>query len=247
LQKTDVQTLQASFATGTLSAHCGHEKGGIMKHLLFLFLVLTMVFSVYAEDKDKPPSDYKGSIAERPKFTKGDRWEYTKPVGRVVSYEFMEEINEQLIFQYQENSNKKKEIYTPDLNLVKIFNKEGELKEEFTPYKGSFRFPLFVGKKWNYAYSTTKHEKKGQPGILEDYNVDVKVVSYEQIKLPAGTFWAFKIEESKLKWGVKPKPKRVFKHRTVWYSPEVKNVVKVEEQTEAHNLELTKYAFGNAK
>lgn len=206
-----------------------------------------MVCSVYAEDKDNPPSDYQGSIAERPKLTKGDRWEYMKSVGRVVSYDFMEEINEQLIFQYQENTDKKKEIYTPDLNLVKIFNKKGELKEEFTPYKGSFRFPLFVGKKWSYTYSTTKHEKKGQPGILDDYISDVKVVSYEQIKVPAGTFWAFRIEEGRYKWEVKKRPKRGISERTVWYSPEVKNVVKAEELTEAYNLELTKYSFGNAK
>ena len=88
---------------------------------------------------------------------------------------------------------------------------------------------------------TTKVEEKGGAGELADRDADVKVVSYEQIKVPAGTFWAFKIEEHRVTRGAKG-PKASFGYNTTaWYSPEVKNIIKVEEDKEVLNRDLIKY------
>ena len=41
--------------------------------LLFLFVMLSPGFS---GEKDSPPADYIGAVAERPALMKGDRWDY---------------------------------------------------------------------------------------------------------------------------------------------------------------------------
>jgi hypothetical protein len=213
-----------------------------MRKLLTVFMVLAMVSSVFAADKENPPADYQGPIAERPKLMKNDRWEYKKKVGRTVSHTFLKEENGQLFFEEIEDGSKLIEIRTPDLNIVKRMSVSGEVKEEVTPYRGSLKFSLWVGKKWSYTFNTTRHEERGKPGELADFDADVKVVGYEQVMVPAGTFGAFKIEESRYKRG----KKRGFgKHRVIWYSPEIKRVVKTEEEDEDHNVELLKYTPGN--
>jgi hypothetical protein len=69
----------------------------------------------------------------------------------------------------------------------------------------------------------------------------VKVVAYEQIKVPAGTFWAYKIEENRVMRGTKS---RRGYNATVWYSPEVKHTVKSEEENDVWNQELLKFIPG---
>ncbi|MDA8339178.1 MAG: hypothetical protein M0Z70_07755 [Nitrospiraceae bacterium] len=213
-----------------------------MRNILFmLFLVLVMLGSGYASDKDKPPTDYQGPIAERPKLVKGDRWEYTRR-DQVISFEFAGEENGNLVFYVQWNGGgKMKNIRTPDLNFIKEFNKKGEIVEECNPYKGALRFPLWIGKKWSYTFTTTKLAEHGGAGELADRDSDVKVVSYEQIKVPAGTFWAFKIEEHRVTRGARGPKARLGYNSTVWYSPEVKNIIKVEEDKEVYNRDLIKY------
>lgn len=215
-----------------------------MRKILFmLFLISVMLGSGYAADKDNPPADYQGQIAERPKLVKGDRWEYMRR-GRVLSYEFVEEQGGQLMFNKLEDETKTTEFYTLDLNLMRELFEKGEIEEEVNPHRGSLSFPLWVGKKWSYQYSTTKREAKSMPGQLANFEGDVKVVGYEQVKVPAGTFWTFKIEEVRRKVGIKM---GVGKSRTVWYSPDVKRGVKTEEEDPAFNRELIKYSVGNAK
>lgn len=213
-----------------------------MRKLLFIFLVLAMVCSVYAGTKDTPPENYQGPIAERPELVKGDRWEYTRH-GRALSYEFVEEKEGQLVFEKTEDGTKTTEFYTPDLNFVKeLFELGGT--EEVKPYRGALSFPLWVGKKWSYSFTTSKREKKVMPGVLAEFEAKVKVEGYEQVTVPAGTFSAFKIKE--VRRNVKKK-KALGKHRTVWYSPDVKRVVKTEEENKAFNRELIKYSLGSAK
>ena len=209
-----------------------------MKGAIFiLLLVFVMTSFGYAGDNNNPPPDYKGQIAEKPILTKGDRWDY-KRRDKTITYEFIEEKGGQLIFQVAwEDGNKVfKEIRSPDLNFIK------GVTEECNPYRGPLRFPLYVGKKWNYSYTTSKVGNVGGTGELADRASDVKVVSYEQIKVPAGTFWAYKIEEKRDTRGARSK----FGYNvTVWYSPEVKNIIKNEEDNDVYNRELIKYTQGN--
>ncbi|MEW6108180.1 MAG: hypothetical protein AB1632_03275 [Nitrospirota bacterium] len=211
-----------------------------MRNILFtLFLVLVMLGSGYASDKDKPPADYQVPIAERPTLNKGDRWDYERR-GKIISYEFIEEKNGQLVFQIQwDDGTKETEICTPDLNYLRILNAKGEILEEYTPFRGQLNFPLWVGKKWSYTFTTSETRRAASESKERDSNV--KVVAYEQVKVPAGTFWAFKIEEERHVRGKKG-PKAVLgSHITMWYSPDIKRYVKTEHENETHNRDLIKY------
>ena len=82
------------------------------------------------------------------------------------------------------------------------------------------------------------------PGTVTE-DADVKVVSYEQVKVPAGTFWAFKIEEKRKIRDAKGPRGRLGYNITIWYSPEIKFTVKVEHDNDVYNRELVKYTIGN--
>ncbi len=215
--------------------------------ILFLFLVLVAAHNAYAGDQDKPPVDYQGVIAERPKLNKGDRWEYSRR-DKVISYEFVEIRSDDLVFHLQwdewKSENKKEiEFRNSDLNVIEIIDENGE--EEFiAPYRGPFNFPLWVGKKWSYAFSSSEKGARGSPGELVTIESDVKVVSYEQVKVPAGTFWAFKIEETRHRRGAKRGRAQTGTNITVWYSPEIKFSIKVEHDKEVYNRELLRYSLG---
>ena len=218
-----------------------------MRHLiLFLLLVLVAANIAYAGDKDKPPADYQGLIAEKPKLNKGDHWEYIRR-DKVISYEFVEIKSDDLVFHLQwdewKSENKKEiEIRNSDLNVIQVIDENGD-EEQFTPYRGQFSFPLWVGKKWSYSFSSSKKVNRAGSGELVAIDANVKVVSYEQVKVPAGTFWAFKIEETRHIRGAKRGRAQFDTDITVWYSPEIKFVIKLEHDNEANNRELLRYSL----
>ena len=202
-----------------------------MKDAIFtLLLVFVMTGFGYAEDNNNPPPDYKGQIAEKPILKKGDHWDFNRR-NKTLSYEFLEEKDGLLIFMVGwEGEKKGKETRTPELNFIKGYN------ESCDPYRGPYKFPLYVGRKWNYTHSSSKY-KQGTTGEVSVIDSTVKVVSYEQVKVPAGTFWAFKIEENRSVRGASGRGYYV----TTWYSPEVKNSIKSEEDNDVWNRELLKF------
>jgi hypothetical protein len=208
-----------------------------MKNAIFtLLLVFVIVGFGYAVDNNNPPPDYKGQIAERPILVKGDRWHYNRR-DKILSYEFIEEKDGELILLVGwEDGKKGKEMRTPELNFIK------GATEKCDPYRGPFKFPLYVGKKWDYTHTSSKYKQSSGTGDeLAVTDSNVKVVAYEQVKVPAGTFWAYKIEENRVTRGTKSL--RGYKV-TVWYSPEVKNTVKSEEDNDVWNRELLKFTPG---
>lgn len=77
----------------------------------------------------------------------------------------------------------------------------GRADNPFNPF--CVQFPIYVGKKWNEWYG--------------EVLCDIKVVAYEDITVLAGTFKAFKMESYR----------GIDLIETVWYSPEIKVIVKV--------------------
>jgi hypothetical protein len=79
-----------------------------------------------------------------------------------------------------------------------------------------FQFPLYVGKRWSRMFD-------GSTDISTTINmlISFKVVSLEEITVPAGTFKTFKIE---MEESIPGQGDSAIHH--VWYSPEVKNMVK---------------------
>jgi hypothetical protein len=220
-----------------------------MRNIILLsFLVFVAANVGYAEDKNKPPADYQGLIAEKPKFNKGDRWEYMRR-DKTISCEFVEMKNETLVFhlqwdEWKSEGKKETEFRNSDLNLTKVIDEKGE-EEQITPYKGPFSFPLWVGKKWSYSFSSSGKVDRQGAGELATTDVNVKVISHEQVKVPAGTFWAFKIEETRHNRGAKRGRAQFGTTITVWYSPEIKSNIKVEHDNDVYNRELLRYSPGS--
>jgi len=93
-------------------------------------------------------------------------------------------------------------------------------------------FPLYVGKKWrNISSSSDFTYRKTQS--VQNYSEEYLVSSYEDVKVAAGTFKAFKIEyrHTNMKKGQEAA------RTTYWYSPEVKAIVK--------RIEFVNVAVGN--
>jgi hypothetical protein len=85
-------------------------------------------------------------------------------------------------------------------------------------------FPLEVGKRWQYVTDWVFKPKRSQGRAA----VDVSVVAYEKVAVPAGQFDAFKITSKEALSGTSP----IGSHyagetvRTYWYAPAARMIVK---------------------
>ena len=117
---------------------------------------------------------------------------------------------------------------TEDLNTVKSVGRKTEFEHD--PHNGVLNFPLSVGKKWTHYYTNTVGRNVAQRTAWAE------VKAYEQVTVPAGTFWAYRIERVNQRAGV-PQPA----YETYWYSPEVKFFVKYFSREFGWEYELVKY------
>jgi hypothetical protein len=67
-----------------------------------------------------------------------------------------------------------------------------------TPHDGRLSFPLFVGKQWEVSY-----EVAGADPRYRMRKITARVVAYEKVTVPAGTFDAFTILARDVAWGEK--------------------------------------------
>jgi len=111
-------------------------------------------------------------------------------------------------------------LYDMELNDVAKFLGGGYKVRTFEPCMKLFKWPLKVGKKWNSAYFFQDYFM-GERITPPRYPIAVEIVSYEEVKVPAGTFNAFKIS-----W----KEYFFFYKETFWYSPSIGFIVKREKE-----------------
>ncbi len=92
-----------------------------------------------------------------------------------------------------------------------------------SPSDQMFSFPMWVGKSWVAKYSYYDRDR----GLsFLDVPYSWRVAAYEEVKVPAGTFKAFRLEGS-----------NPFSSTSVWYAPEVRLIVKrVDERSPTHYL-----------
>ena len=81
-----------------------------------------------------------------------------------------------------------------------------------------YDWPLEVKKKWTMGGTSIW---KGNP---QSYTVEITVKAYEEVKTPAGVFKAYRVEQH---WRGRDSHSNWDFINTVWYAPEVKNVVKL--------------------
>ena len=179
----------------------------------FLVLLACLAFPAPAQD----------AVVPRPEVKAGDRWMYRKinlfnneQIGRpnfTVAFANKDVINVVLMRGYQEVD----ATFTAEWNVVNDPN-----AGVYNPHSGLLKFPLRVGASYPARYQITRPRQGAFRVKLE---VQMKVVGWEDVKVPAGTFRALKVEGngSYQRQDVSGNGQNRF---AIWYVPEVKRWVK---------------------
>lgn len=133
---------------------------------------------------------------------------------------------------------------TPELNIVaSTIRITGSVnKVTLTPHRGTFHFPLRVGDQYESSYRlvTTNQDKTKIEIVVARTS---KVLGWETISVPAGTFSTLVVESH----GVTSSAKKDSPTSTVsekhWYSPDVRHWVKsvIQNKNSAFELQLTSF------
>jgi hypothetical protein len=177
-----------------------------------------------------------------PSYSVGDTWIYSErgpQLGTEARVVKVEEGGRRVMARPKSNCPTCSWVYGQDLTLIEVLDGEGKpVDPSAFGFLGIgmkfFDFPLEVKKAWR----TEGHGL--MRGNNVPYMIECVVSSYTDVKTKAGTFKAFQIDRSwKVKVSTGPSPSW---SDTVWWSPEVKNVVKFESGARnAQNFELISY------
>lgn len=187
---------------------------------------LTLASPLYAGDATPPAQQ-----AERPTFEEGYKLTFRNPSnGAVWTQKYLGKEGDLLVFEGSNPGNPKtaKWYYTEDMNLVRSKGRKYEIEND--PHNGGFNFPLFVDKKWRHYFTNTVGNNVAQRTVWAE------VKAYEQVTVPAGTFWTYRIEVVNQRAGV-PLPA----YETFWYAPEAKSYVKYYSKEFQSEAELVEY------
>lgn len=157
-----------------------------------------------------PPAG--AEIVSKPQWTEGDTWVYQSGKGKFI-WE-VEKIDSSGIILKQGRS---RNYYDSDFGFIKKTLGEKLIFENNPPNKGSFSFPLWVGKKWRNEFAQKNLEK----GMIYNFIELFEVKGWEDVQTPAGVFKALKIEGYQENLDIRGSWTYTF-----WYSPEVKNYIK---------------------
>jgi hypothetical protein len=103
------------------------------------------------------------------------------------------------------------------LNCVKSF-RDGQVdREDRDRIKKAYDFPLYAGKKWKCRYDVFTVTRKF------DSLLELKVVGFEEVEVPAGKFRAVKVEAKQTILGTNRSGTFCY-----WYCPDVKATIKSE-------------------
>jgi len=198
--------------------------------LAVLVLLLVSVFPAAGEEV--APS----VRAEAPQYRVGDDWRYSNGVVlRVVAIE-----DGQVVTIAIPNKPCEGCRYYRDQNftVTQIVDRNGKpvVDDAAVGFK-TLDFPLYVGKRWT---SNQELRPVNAPYLRVHYDNTFTVEGYEEVTTKAGTFWAFKIG-----WYQVSQGGRFSGTASLWYSPEVKAVVKREVHTAnwLSDVELESYTL----
>jgi hypothetical protein len=119
-------------------------------------------------------------------------------------------------------------IYDMNLNWIGLFG-DGKELESAEPCLQVFRWPLTIGEKWKSAYTFRDYSDYSHGVQVHTSKVDVNMQDYEEVRVPAGTFKALRIQAGR---------------ETFWYAPSIGWIVKEALGLDDQNrriLELVEY------
>ena len=226
-----------------------------MRNCMSLVLLLFAVGTSAQETPPPPQPVVLPTVAQVPKYSVGDSWTVKLADGRTQTRKVRAIERDQYVFEW-------------GLDLVRYYDRELILRRQITPENGkdfpsylekqrAMNFPLSVNKNWDFRILISKFEPLIH-GTRYYYRVySSNVLGTETIQIPAGTFGAFKVEDtvyeilclsmnaSNRNCNTLPNTTTV---RDWWYSPEVKFPVKMMTRVKGPDLtgqepdyELTAY------
>lgn len=155
--------------------------------------------------------------AQKPVWKVGYWWEYAweRPGSSGTwTYEMVREDTFEGVPCYVMKRGQRERFYTKNTLGEVARTREGELESKRTPPFQTFSWPLEDGKKWRNTYL----REKRQEGSSRNFDHRLVVAKIEEVKVPAGTFDAFKIQRYDRYSG-----NLIAEY---WYSPKVKWLVK---------------------
>ena len=187
-----------------------------------IILVLGLVYWMVLLSNSIPAQDR----CEAPTLNVGDTWRYRDQGGKewnrkVLSIEGDIYVISDRTYYGRQNLGYDKNTF----NLDFIIEKDGR-RTKFRGARGKvLDFPLLIGKKWSHLIRVLPKKGRGM-AIEKNFREDLSVSAYEDVKVAAGTFKAFKIEYQNMDMGSTLQSAR----GAYWYSPEIKAVVKRTEE-----------------
>lgn len=185
---------------------------------LLAFIALTLALAA-------PCSAQSDAPVPRPQVKPGDTWTFRRVdhTGEDATRSFAETVtfaNERVIQIVHKREGMEKEIdatFTAEWNAVSSPN-----TGIFDPDQGLLRFPLRPGDTHDASYDV-RFPRQGAYEVKQQRHV--KVIGWEDVKVPAGTFRALRVESAgtwyRVDRGVSGEAKEV-----MWYAPQVKRYVK---------------------
>ena len=180
-------------------------------YLLLPVLVLSGLIAICAPsvvNSDTAPS----VKAQKPEWKVGYWWEYSleQPGSSGTrTYVMVREETFEGVPCYVMERGRRERFYTINTLGEVARTRDGDLESKRTPPYQLLSWPLEVGKKWENTYL----RERLQEGSSRKFKYRFVVAKIEEVKVPAGTFEAFKIEKYN-------------QHRNLreesWYSPKVK-------------------------
>jgi hypothetical protein len=155
-------------------------------------------------------------MAERPIWTAGTSWTY-RGRGPAGAYTVTRKVLREGTFQgrdcYEIEAGDARYWYTTQLGY--LARTQGDKTVRLASPPEDWQWPLQVGKQWSATVTWTDSGAQERTYVLTGVWM---VEAYEEIKVPAGTFKAFKVSRREIESGAS---------QNFWYSPEVKGWVKV--------------------
>ena len=126
-------------------------------------------------------------------------------------------------------------------NEIAYLDDEGVVEEEYDPHNGWLLFPIKVGNTWRATYTVRDSYQSGPVDgppdtVWDEQEVweEWKVVAWEEVTVPAGTFMAFRVTLTGASY---PGPSDV----TYWYAPEIGFFAKIDTGDDGAITELAEW------
>lgn len=186
--------------------------------ILIMFSGFFLLNSCASEQKTLQQANLLQEKYDAPIWNVGDSWRYryaNMREGQIT----VERVEGDYYIVKDHNKVEKYYFDKRNLNYSYSINSQGKkFKDEDIFFYGMYcNFPVYVGKKWAKMVSG-QYTDRSPTNYLHEF----KVVSFENITVPAGTFNAYKIEFTRST----PVRSSSFIKRHYWYSPEAKNIIK---------------------